>query len=512
MRQVMVVALLVILVSPAWAVDIVNQWNATVKPANGNVHAVRQVRVDSAGGVVICAAADLPDYSPNGNPMLFCYGPNGNMLWETVYNDPTYPGQYCSQMGTDRGGNILLAGWFNYGLTTGDPIDCGVLKYSAEGQLQWVKYYHANDGWQHMPIGQAVDAAGEAIIAIMEQEIGGPGKYFTTIKYDVEGNVAWINRDALPHSVASVMAVLKVDAVDNIYLWCRLNDSISLRKYLPDGSLAWERTPIPLSPVVPGFSNVPLLEVDGAGHAVTTTTKVDGAVSEAALVSYDSDGNVEWVSDFGPGSESISIRNLVIDAVGNAFATAWSRTVDYADSVRIGKFTRSGGLVWTVNPEALSPADSANHAWDITVDASGALYTLGTDMRAAKYSPDGQRIWSRPFPGRAIAGMIRTAEGGDVYLAGDNFVGIGGSGYLVKYEESYCGQDLSGNVDCDLTDNVDISDLTALIDYLYISYTPLCCHSESNTDGDEYGSIDISDLTALIDHLYISFSPLAECK
>jgi hypothetical protein len=67
----------------------------------------------------------------------------------------------------------------------------------------------------------------------------------------------------------------------------------------------------------------------------------------------------------------------------------------------------------------------------------------------------------------------------------------------------------TGNVDCDPTDGVDISDLSALIDNLYISFTPLCCPNEANTDGQP--GTDISDLSALIDYLYITFTPTAGC-
>ena len=73
-----------------------------------------------------------------------------------------------------------------------------------------------------------------------------------------------------------------------------------------------------------------------------------------------------------------------------------------------------------------------------------------------------------------------------------------------------CCSGLTGNVDCDPSDGVDISDLSALIDNLYISFTPLCCPAEANTDGQP--GTDISDLSALIDFLYITFTPTAACQ
>lgn len=75
---------------------------------------------------------------------------------------------------------------------------------------------------------------------------------------------------------------------------------------------------------------------------------------------------------------------------------------------------------------------------------------------------------------------------------------------------SNCCVGLTGNVDCDPENKCDISDLSALIDNLYISFAPLCCQAEANVDGQS--GIDISDLSALIDYLYISFTPPAACQ
>ena len=70
----------------------------------------------------------------------------------------------------------------------------------------------------------------------------------------------------------------------------------------------------------------------------------------------------------------------------------------------------------------------------------------------------------------------------------------------------------TGNVDCSPGDGVDISDLSELVDFLYVSFSPLCCAREANVDGDPSGGIDISDLSALVDYLYVSFTPPAACQ
>jgi hypothetical protein len=73
-----------------------------------------------------------------------------------------------------------------------------------------------------------------------------------------------------------------------------------------------------------------------------------------------------------------------------------------------------------------------------------------------------------------------------------------------------CGWQWSGNVDCDFRQSVDIADITALIDNLFISRAPLCCEGEANCDG--LPGIDIGDLSRLIDFLFISRTPPAPCR
>jgi len=81
----------------------------------------------------------------------------------------------------------------------------------------------------------------------------------------------------------------------------------------------------------------------------------------------------------------------------------------------------------------------------------------------------------------------------------------------VNLAATECCVGLTGNVDGDPSDVVDIGDLTALIDYLFITFTVPGCMEEANVDGDVAGTVDIGDLTALIDYLFITFTPPAAC-
>jgi len=77
--------------------------------------------------------------------------------------------------------------------------------------------------------------------------------------------------------------------------------------------------------------------------------------------------------------------------------------------------------------------------------------------------------------------------------------------------DSCCCVGLTGNIDCSESDTPDISDITRLIDYLYVSHSPLCCPKEADANGSGDEQPDVSDITAIINHLYINHNPLANC-
>jgi hypothetical protein len=69
----------------------------------------------------------------------------------------------------------------------------------------------------------------------------------------------------------------------------------------------------------------------------------------------------------------------------------------------------------------------------------------------------------------------------------------------------------TGNCNCDTEGKRSLSDITVLIDRVYISQTPLCCEANGNTNGDPEGKLSLSDITRLIDYIYLSHEETALC-
>jgi len=74
-----------------------------------------------------------------------------------------------------------------------------------------------------------------------------------------------------------------------------------------------------------------------------------------------------------------------------------------------------------------------------------------------------------------------------------------------------CCVNLTGNIDGDPDDMVDIADVTQLISFLFMSGPHPQCKAEANVDGGPPDIIDIGDLTALIDFLFVTNTQPAAC-
>ncbi|MFZ5979175.1 MAG: thrombospondin type 3 repeat-containing protein [Candidatus Zixiibacteriota bacterium] len=77
--------------------------------------------------------------------------------------------------------------------------------------------------------------------------------------------------------------------------------------------------------------------------------------------------------------------------------------------------------------------------------------------------------------------------------------------------DACCCVGIRGDVNCSGDDFPDITDITRLIDYLYISHKIICCPNEADCNGSGDAEPDVSDITALINFLYLDDNPLPDC-
>ena len=77
--------------------------------------------------------------------------------------------------------------------------------------------------------------------------------------------------------------------------------------------------------------------------------------------------------------------------------------------------------------------------------------------------------------------------------------------------ETSCCIGSTGNVNGDELDAVTLTDVTLLVNHLFVTFAPLDCPEEANTSGDPEGVVSLTDLTMLVNFLFVTFDPVANC-
>ena len=177
-----------------------------------------------------------------------------------------------------------------------------------------------------------------------------------------------------------------------------------------------------------------------------------------------------------------------------ALCLLWPAVTDAA-SVTL-RWTAPGDDGWVGQATAYelryadSPIDDTN--WHQAALAPLALSpaTAGTAQIAQVFDlVDGRRYFF----------AIRTVDDAGNWSAISNVVSLVVTGSCVG---------LAGNVDCDPADIINLSDISALVNHLFIIEGPIACGGEANVNGDL--SVNLSDLTYLVSYLfYQGPSPVA---
>ena len=221
---------------------------------------------------------------------------------------------------------------------------------------------------------------------------------------------------------------------------------------------------------VPALGSLPV----GAGSSSIFTADIDGDGFLDILTANTDDDNVSVLLNNGDSS----FASHVVYAVGDnpvSVAAADFNGDGYLDILTANQGSNDISVLWNNGDSTFAPHVVDNVAG--TGPASGF---------AADLDRDGD-----------LDVVTANSASGDVSV-------------LMNMESCCVG--LTGNVDNDPADIVDIGDLTRLIDYLFITYEEPECMEEANANGDPEGIIDIGDLTSLIDYLFISYTPPAPCQ
>ena len=321
-------------------------------------------------------------------------------------------GRGCAVAGD---GSVYVTGSFSGTATIASTTlnsrnsDIIVIKYSIEGQIQWVRQAGGADIDAGMGIVVAIDGSvyitgsfsGTATFGTLNiTSVGGFDMFIA--KYSSDGQIQWVQRGG--SASVDIGRSLSVASDGSVYVTGSFSDTATF------GS---------------------------------TILSYSGSVFDIFIVKYSSDGQIQWAKRAGSQNSDYA-QSIVVSSDGSVYITGYffgvlgfdSLSVTSADSVNIfiAKYSSVGNVQWvkgaggTGNDNGMSIAVSNTGSAYVTGSFSGTATfgtlsvtsTGGSDMVVIKYSSSGQVQWARRAGGTGDdeGRSITVSSDGSVYVTG----------------------------------------------------------------------------------------------
>jgi hypothetical protein len=499
--KLLILALLLSVGTPGFGQSVDTAWVRSY--SCGEYTNAKDIAVDDSGNVYVTGTS-CGDYA------TVKYHPNGDTAWVRRYNGPIGGLDLGNAIAVDGAGNVLVTGVSGYSGGMGPTDDYATIKYYPNGDSAWVRTYNGPGNSIDEAWALTVDNSGNAYVT--GSSIDSATYYdYATIKYSLDGEVAWVKRYNGPSSFIDRACAIAVDGFGNAYVtgW---SDGIGTDydyttvKYDSSGNELWVRR---YNGPANSVDEATAIALDGSGNVyVTGFGNCSNAVCDIATLKYDSNGNELWVRRFnGLGNMAVAIA---VDCSSSVYMTGKSGYYPDYDYLTL-KYDSAGNQLWvrTYN----GPGDSWDGASELTLDDSGAVYVTGWsapdgsdphdyDYTTIKYDPSGNEICVRRYDGPGNSNdmpfAVAVDDSGYVYVSG----GSNGTSYTtIKYYSFVLPGD--ANSDGKLT----LSDVIYLINYLLKGGPAPNPIRAGDTNGDE--QITISDPVYLINYLFKGGPPPA---
>jgi hypothetical protein len=213
---------------------------------------------------------------------------------------------------------------------------------------------------------------------IITAETDGEG-YFTTLKYDPEGNLLWSSTYKGTGKGDDIASTIAVDSTGNVYVAGESMNTTTgwdyaLVKYAGNGTLLWAENYNGKGNSSDGALDMTL---DKSGNILVTGYSIGEANREYATLKYDADGNQLWVAGYKSDYYDSMAYSVATDDTGNVYVTGLTGFEKYNSNASVKyatvKYDENGNELWVEKY-----GWGANYtAKVIALDSSGNIYVTG---------------------------------------------------------------------------------------------------------------------------------------
>ncbi len=345
--------------------------------------------------------------------------------WIQTFNGTGNSVDVANAMTVDNSGNVYVTG---YSTVSGNIERMTTVKYNSTGTQLWAAVYNGPGSFQFGDEGLDIEVDNLGNVYVTGSSAAGSTEYtldYVTIKYNSTGVEQWAARYNSPSNEQDIAFALTLDDLGNVYVTGQsghpaLNSNIATIKYNSDGVVQWVTE-------FDGTGNWDTgndLVVDQSGNVYVTgffSVAWGTAYLNFITLKYNSAGVQQWAQGYnGTGNNSDEAVAIDLDASGNIYITGFSTGTVY--DIATIKYNPSGVQQWLQIYSSSSP--SVDVPIDMVVDDAGNVYITGAvtfNIGTLKYSTDGNLQWDEiyNFSGNFDAGnSIAIDVLGDVYVTG----------------------------------------------------------------------------------------------
>jgi len=502
-KKLIIFVILVLTAIPAFAETIVDTaWVRRYDGPGNSFDDAYAITVDDSGNVYVTGGSH--GIGTDFDYATIKYYSSGDTGWVRRYNGPGNIEDDAYAISEDDSGNVYVTGG-SYG--SGTSLDYATIKYNHNGDTVWVRRYTELVDSIDGALAIAVDGSGNVYVT-GQSYASGTIYDFATIKYDSNGDVAWVRRYNGPGNNNDWATALALDGSNNVYVTGQSTGSGTERdyatiKYYPNGDTAWVRR---YNGPENGRDGASCLSVDSSGNIyVTGRSYASGTYYDYATIKYNPDGGTVWEKRYnGPGNDIDAATVLAVDGSDNVYVTGYSigsgTSYDYATI----KYFPNGDTAWVRRYNG--PGNGEDYASDIAVDDVGNVYVTGesdggetgTDFTTIKYFSNGDIAWVMRYngPGNSndCASAMAVNNNNNLYVTGYTYASVIDLDYAtIKYFQA-----LRGDVNRDGL--IDVGDVVFLINYLF-RYGPSPDPLQTG-DTNCIGGVDVGDVVVLINYLF----------